>query len=120
MTRDHKADDELEIEAVRQRGGFVARGRVMAMIAIARALGDKSLAEFLGHSPDVFEFAVDEGVLALSGYRTPDPFAQLYAPRGLAVWTCGGTRLVCQQLSSGRRRTRKRSGASSARRRKAS
>jgi uncharacterized protein YfaS (alpha-2-macroglobulin family) len=32
-------------------------------------------------------FAVDEGVLALTGYRTPDPFASIYAPRALAVWT---------------------------------
>ncbi len=32
-------------------------------------------------------FAVDEGVLALSGYKTPDPFARLYAPQGLSVWT---------------------------------
>jgi len=32
-------------------------------------------------------FAVDEGVLALSGYKTPDPFARMYAPQGLSVWT---------------------------------
>ena len=32
-------------------------------------------------------FAVDEGVLSLTGYRTPDPFADIYAPRALAVWT---------------------------------
>ena len=32
-------------------------------------------------------FAVDEGVLSLTGYRTPDPFAVLYAHRPLAVWT---------------------------------
>ncbi|MFT3928283.1 MAG: alpha-2-macroglobulin family protein [Myxococcales bacterium] len=32
-------------------------------------------------------FAVDEGVLALTGYRTPDPFDVLYAPRALSVWT---------------------------------
>lgn len=32
-------------------------------------------------------FAVDEGVLLLSGYQTPDPFARMYAPQGLTVWT---------------------------------
>ncbi len=32
-------------------------------------------------------FAVDEGVLTLTGYRTPDPFAVIYAPHGLSVWT---------------------------------
>ncbi|MDB4975108.1 MAG: hypothetical protein JWN48_3449 [Myxococcaceae bacterium] len=32
-------------------------------------------------------FAVDEGVLSLTGYRTPDPFAAIYAPRALSIWT---------------------------------
>jgi uncharacterized protein YfaS (alpha-2-macroglobulin family) len=32
-------------------------------------------------------FAVDEGVLSLTGYSTPNPFRALYAPRALAVWT---------------------------------
>jgi alpha-2-macroglobulin len=32
-------------------------------------------------------YAVDEGVLALTAYATPDPFATLYAHRPLAVWT---------------------------------
>ncbi len=32
-------------------------------------------------------FAVDEGVLALTGYKTPDPFDVFYAPRALQVWT---------------------------------
>lgn len=35
-------------------------------------------------------YAVDEGVLALTRYRTPDPFAAIYAPRGLSVWTSEG------------------------------
>ncbi len=32
-------------------------------------------------------FAVDEGVLSLTGYKTPDPFELFYAPRSLQVWT---------------------------------
>ncbi len=32
-------------------------------------------------------FVVDEGVLSLTGYRTPDPFDAIYAPRRLSVWT---------------------------------
>jgi alpha-2-macroglobulin len=32
-------------------------------------------------------FAVDEGVLALTGYQTPDPFTAIYAPHSLSVWT---------------------------------
>jgi len=32
-------------------------------------------------------FAVDEGVLSLSGYQTPDPFSEFYGPRPLAFIT---------------------------------
>ncbi len=35
-------------------------------------------------------YAVDEGVLTLTGYRTPDPFDTLYAPRGLSVRSVDG------------------------------
>jgi alpha-2-macroglobulin len=35
-------------------------------------------------------YAVDEGVLALTAYQTPDPFGVLYAPRALSVWTADG------------------------------
>merc|ERR1712146_667196 len=48
-----------EMKAVSERGGFVVHGRVMGMIAIARALGDKSLADYLGHEPDVFARELD-------------------------------------------------------------
>jgi serine/threonine protein phosphatase PrpC len=70
ITRDHKSNDEIEMAAVQKRGGFVARGRVMGMIAIARALGDKSLSEYLGHSPDVFVRPLDDAdylILACDG-----------------------------------------------------
>ena len=60
VTRDHKSTDEEEMKAVTERGGFVVRGRVMGMIAIARALGDKSLADYLGHEPDVFVRDLDD------------------------------------------------------------
>lgn len=45
-------------------------------------------------------FAVDEGVLSLSGYRTPDPFSALYAPRPLSVWTADA-RASLSRLRSG-------------------
>jgi uncharacterized protein YfaS (alpha-2-macroglobulin family) len=40
-----------------------------------------------GLAAELTVFAVDEGVLALSGYRTPDPYAHFYRSRGLSVWT---------------------------------
>ncbi|MEY4509267.1 MAG: hypothetical protein RLZZ450_1389 [Pseudomonadota bacterium] len=43
-------------------------------------------------------FAVDEGVLSLTGYRTPDPFAQIYAPRALSVWTSDARGMLAHVL----------------------
>jgi hypothetical protein len=40
-----------------------------------------------GPPPVVHLFAVDEGVLLVSGYRTPDPFRFFFAPRALTVAT---------------------------------
>jgi alpha-2-macroglobulin len=44
-------------------------------------------------------FAVDEGVLALTGYRTPDPFAAIYEPRALSVWTSDARSNLARMLA---------------------
>jgi uncharacterized protein YfaS (alpha-2-macroglobulin family) len=44
-------------------------------------------------------FAVDEGVLSLTGYRTPDPFARMYAPVGLSVWTIDARGRLAREAS---------------------
>ncbi len=46
-------------------------------------------------------FAVDEGVLALTGYRTPDLFAAFYGPRPLLVATADSRLFVIGQRSYG-------------------
>ena len=38
-----------------------------------------------GRRSEVTLWAVDEGVLSLTGYRTPDPVALIYQPRGVAM-----------------------------------
>jgi uncharacterized protein YfaS (alpha-2-macroglobulin family) len=38
-----------------------------------------------GHRSEVTLWAVDEGVLALTGYQTPDPIDLLYRPRGVGL-----------------------------------
>jgi uncharacterized protein YfaS (alpha-2-macroglobulin family) len=40
-----------------------------------------------GVRADVTFYAVDEGVLMLTGYKTPDPIPTFTAPRALAVWS---------------------------------
>ena len=38
-----------------------------------------------GRRSEVTLWAVDEGVLALTGYQTPDPLDLIYRPRGLGL-----------------------------------
>jgi uncharacterized protein YfaS (alpha-2-macroglobulin family) len=46
-------------------------------------------------------FAVDEGVLSLTGYQTPDPFSTMYALQGLSVWTADGRARLVRDLTAG-------------------
>lgn len=43
ITRDQKATDPDEIARIAKAGGFVNNGRVMGILAVARAFGDVSL-----------------------------------------------------------------------------
>ena len=54
VTRDHKPDDVEESQRVRDAGGFVVRGRVCAVLAVSRALGDRFLEQYLSAVPDFF------------------------------------------------------------------
>ncbi|HEY6878902.1 MAG TPA: alpha-2-macroglobulin family protein, partial [Polyangiales bacterium] len=73
---DRKLSVEVKPEAVEKRPGE----ELSVALAVKDAAGQPVQAELT-------VFAVDEGVLALTGYRTPDPFAAIYAPHGLSVWT---------------------------------
>jgi len=46
-------------------------------------------------------YAVDEGVLSLTGYQTPDPFATIYAPRGLSVRTADARAVLMTPVAPG-------------------
>jgi serine/threonine protein phosphatase PrpC len=54
VTRDHKPDDAEETARVTRAGGFVARGRVCAVLAVSRALGDRFLVPYLSSTADYF------------------------------------------------------------------
>jgi uncharacterized protein YfaS (alpha-2-macroglobulin family) len=54
-----------------------------------------------GHKSEVTLWAVDEGVLALTGYRTPDPIDLLYAPRGLGLRLSSNVTVVAPQVPAG-------------------
>ena len=59
LSKDHRADDEVEKERVRTMGGLVMQrygtgcARVMGVLAVTRALGDASLKAYVTAEPDV-------------------------------------------------------------------
>ncbi|MBX6332751.1 MAG: hypothetical protein IRY91_12965, partial [Gemmatimonadaceae bacterium] len=54
-----------------------------------------------GARAEVTLWAVDEGVLALTGYRTPDPIDLLYRPRGLGLRLASNMANVAPQIPEG-------------------
>ena len=54
-----------------------------------------------GRRAEVTLWAVDEGVLALTGYRTPDPIDLLYQPRGLGLRLASNMANVAPQIPEG-------------------
>ncbi|MET0283789.1 MAG: alpha-2-macroglobulin family protein [Polyangiales bacterium] len=73
---DRKLKIDVQPDAVEKRPGE----EVTVTLAVKDAAGKPVQSELT-------VFAVDEGVLTLTGYHTPDPFAAIYAPHGLSVWT---------------------------------
>ena len=69
-----RLDVQVQPLAAEYRPGDSAR--VQLHVRDARGAGARS---------EVTLWAVDEGVLALTGYRTPDPVALLYQPRGVGM-----------------------------------
>ncbi|HEY9507671.1 MAG TPA: alpha-2-macroglobulin family protein, partial [Gemmatimonadales bacterium] len=54
-----------------------------------------------GQRSEVTLWAVDQGVLALTGYRTPDPLDLLYRPRGLGMRLASTLTTVTPQVPEG-------------------
>ncbi|HET7423626.1 MAG TPA: alpha-2-macroglobulin family protein [Gemmatimonadales bacterium] len=54
-----------------------------------------------GQRSEVTLWAVDEGVLALTGYRTPDPIDLIYRPRGLGMRLASTLTSVTPQVPEG-------------------
>jgi uncharacterized protein YfaS (alpha-2-macroglobulin family) len=54
-----------------------------------------------GRRSEVTLWAVDEGVLSLTGYRTPDPVDLIYRPRGLGLHLASSLTSVAAQITEG-------------------
>lgn len=67
-----------------------------------------------GPSAEVTLWAVDEGVLALTGYQVPDPVDLLYQPRGLGVRLASNLTAVAVQVPAGQKGKRNPGGGGGA------
>ncbi len=67
-----------------------------------------------GRRAEVTLWAVDEGVLALTGYRTPDPIGLLYQPRGLGLRLASNMANVAPQIPEGEKGKRSPGGGGGA------
>lgn len=63
-----------------------------------------------GHRAEVTLWAVDEGVLALTGYRTPDPIDLIYPARGLGMRLASNLSTVAAQVPEGEKGKREPGG----------
>jgi uncharacterized protein YfaS (alpha-2-macroglobulin family) len=63
-----------------------------------------------GQRSEVTLWAVDEGVLALTGYKTPDPIDLLYRPRGLGLRLASNLVSVVPQVPEGEKGKRRPGG----------
>ena len=67
-----------------------------------------------GHRSEVTLWAVDEGVLALTGYRTPDPIDLIYQARGLGMRLASNMVSVAPQVPEGEKGRREAGGGGGA------
>jgi uncharacterized protein YfaS (alpha-2-macroglobulin family) len=67
-----------------------------------------------GQRAEVTLWAVDEGVLALTGYRTPDPIDLLYQPRGIGLRLASTLASVAPQVPEGEKGRRSPGGGGGA------
>jgi uncharacterized protein YfaS (alpha-2-macroglobulin family) len=63
-----------------------------------------------GQRAEVTLWAVDEGVLALTGYQTPDPIDLLYPPRGVGMRLASNLTAVAAQVPDGQKGKREAGG----------
>lgn len=93
----------LEVEVQPERPEYRPGDEARVRVAVRDAAGR-------GRRAEVTLWAVDEGVLALTGYRTPDPIDLLYPPRGLGMRLASNLVAVAAQVPEGQKGRREPGG----------
>jgi len=60
MSYDHRAEDEAEQKRIKDAGGFIARGRVLGILAVSRSFGDHGMKDFICASPHLSQACLNE------------------------------------------------------------
>lgn len=47
LTYDHRAEDVAEQQRIKEAGGFIARNRVLGILAVSRSFGDHGMKDFV-------------------------------------------------------------------------
>lgn len=59
LTRDHRTDDEEEVQRIEEAGGFMFKGRVLGVLAVTRSLGDHCMKNYVIARPHTREITID-------------------------------------------------------------
>ena len=60
MSYDHRAEDESEQQRIKDAGGFIARRRVLGILAVTRSFGDHGMKDFVTANPYVSETSLND------------------------------------------------------------
>lgn len=72
MSYDHRAEDALEQKRIADSGGFVARNRVLGILAVTRSFGDHGMKDFVIAEPHITDTAIPTTVNSTSNTQTSD------------------------------------------------
>ncbi len=93
----------LRVTVAPDRAQYAPGDSARVQVAVRDAAGN-------GQRSEVTLWAVDQGVLSLTGFATPDPVDLLYSPRGLGLTLASTHANVAPQLPEGEKATREPGG----------
>lgn len=71
LSHDHTAEDPDEQARIQAAGGFVSRGRVLGILAVARSFGDHGMKDFVSAQPHLCEVELGDSEGEKSSIKHP-------------------------------------------------